>query len=184
MAYWPSFQDVSEQRHDFDHLQSIVTMPSLRQSRYPSKPLLSEESSSSSASYKRKVHHIQSEREITHCGCEALCGTLPAAIRAREEANSGLGPGGKKLCAWGQVSEDGENIDGRAGLRNEYYIELAKTGVNPREWAMLPPRHALYGHQRESPCGNASDQGAQSAQMLRRRIDDDLGDASGDNAEP
>ncbi|KAH9046666.1 hypothetical protein EDB84DRAFT_1435321 [Lactarius hengduanensis] len=101
-------------------------------------------------------------------------------------ANSGLGPGEKKLRARGQVSKDGEKIDGRAGLCDEYYIEFAKTGVNPivRAWAMLPPRHALYGHQRKSPCGNASDRGAQSAQMPRRRIDDDLGDASGDNAEP
>ncbi|KAH9165528.1 hypothetical protein EDB89DRAFT_1858200, partial [Lactarius sanguifluus] len=58
----------------------------------------------------KKVNHIQSERAITHCGCEALCGTMPAAICAGEEASSGLGPGGKKLRARGQVSEDGEKM--------------------------------------------------------------------------
>ncbi|KAH8979019.1 hypothetical protein EDB92DRAFT_1821234 [Lactarius akahatsu] len=84
-----------------------ITTPS----RYPSKPLLSEESSSSSASHKQ-------------------------VLEGRGSAH-----GAKSVC------EDWGKIDGRAG-------------------------------------GNASDQGAQSAQMPRRQIDDDLGNASGDNAEP
>ncbi|KAH9003046.1 hypothetical protein EDB86DRAFT_2894694 [Lactarius hatsudake] len=183
-------QDVSKQRHDFDHLQGTVnnTQPSIHSrappSRFhrpstsassssssniagpsrhpPSKRSLSEESSSSSASHKRirpspsrasastpsqalpgskpalltasqkKANHIQSEqkrRANIRRGYEALCETIPAlreAIRAEEEASSGVGPGGKKRRTRGRVGDDGEKIDGRAGPRSENIV-LAKS---------------------------------------------------------
>ena len=80
----------------------------------------------------KKANHIQSEqkrRANIRRGYEALCETIPAlreAIRAEEEASSGLGSGGKKRRARGRVSEDGEKIDGRAGPRSENIV-LAKS---------------------------------------------------------
>jgi hypothetical protein len=80
----------------------------------------------------KKANHIQSEqkrRANIRRGYETLCETIPAlreAIRAEEEASSGLGPGGKKRRARGRVSEDGEKIDGRAGPRSENIV-LAKS---------------------------------------------------------
>jgi hypothetical protein len=79
----------------------------------------------------KKANHIQSEqkrRANIRRGYEALCETIPAlreAIRAEEEANTGLGTGGKKRRARGRVSEDGEKVDGRAGPRSENIV-LAK----------------------------------------------------------
>jgi hypothetical protein len=80
----------------------------------------------------KKANHIQSEqkrRANIRRGYEALCETIPAlreAIRAEEEASSGLGPGGKKRRARGRVSDDGEKVDGRAGPRSENIV-LAKS---------------------------------------------------------
>jgi hypothetical protein len=80
----------------------------------------------------KKANHIQSEqkrRANIRRGYEALCETIPAlreAIRAEEEASSGLGSGGKKRRARGRVSDDGEKIDGRAGPRSENIV-LAKS---------------------------------------------------------
>jgi hypothetical protein len=80
----------------------------------------------------KKANHIQSEqkrRANIRRGYEALCETIPTlreAIRAEEEASSGLGPGGKKRRARGRVGEDGEKVDGRAGPRSENIV-LAKS---------------------------------------------------------
>jgi hypothetical protein len=80
----------------------------------------------------KKANHIQSEqkrRANIRRGYEALCETIPAlreAIRAEEEASSGLGSGGKKRRTRGRVGEDGEKIDGRAGPRSENIV-LAKS---------------------------------------------------------
>ena len=141
----------------------------------PSKRSHSEDSTSSSTSYKRqrpspsrtgesipsqavagskpalltasqkKANHIQSEqkrRANIRRGYEALCETIPAlreAIRAEEEASSGLGPAGKKRRTRGRVSDDGEKFDGRAGPRSENIV-LAKS---------MSPRFCLH---RYSPC--------------------------------
>ena len=80
----------------------------------------------------KKANHIQSEqkrRANIRRGYEALCETIPAlreAIRAEEEASSGLGPAGKKRRTRGRVSDDGEKFDGRAGPRSENIV-LAKS---------------------------------------------------------
>ena len=93
----------------------------------------------------KKANHIQSEqkrRANIRRGYEALCETVPAlreAIRAEEEASSGLGSGGKKRRTRGRVGDDGERIDGRAGPRSENIV-LAKS---------KPPRICLYAC---SPC--------------------------------
>ena len=93
----------------------------------------------------KKANHIQSEqkrRANIRRGYEALCETIPAlreAIRAEEEASSGLGPGGKKRRTRGRVSDDGEKFDGRAGPRSENIV-LAKSKY---------PRFCLYPR---SPC--------------------------------
>ncbi|KAH9994763.1 hypothetical protein BJV77DRAFT_993009, partial [Russula vinacea] len=79
----------------------------------------------------KKANHIQSEqkrRANIRRGYEALCETVPAlreAIRAEEEASSGLGSGGKKRRTRGRVGDDGERVDGRAGPRSENIV-LAK----------------------------------------------------------
>jgi hypothetical protein len=79
----------------------------------------------------KKANHIQSEqkrRANIRRGYEALCETIPAlreAIRAEEEASSGMG-GGKKRRTRGRVSDDGEKLDGRAGPRSENIV-LAKS---------------------------------------------------------
>ncbi|KAH9043434.1 hypothetical protein EDB84DRAFT_1668451 [Lactarius hengduanensis] len=255
-------QDVSKQRHDFDHLQGIVnnTQPSMHSrappSRFhrpstsassssssatniagpsrhpPSKRSLSEESSSSSASHKRirpspsrasastpsqtlpgskpallsasqkKANHIQSEqkrRANIRRGYEALCETIPAlreAIRAEEEASSGVGSGGKKRRARGRVGDDGEKIDGRAGPRSENIV-LAKTVEYvqqllaqrqhfidrlQRARAMLPPGHPALGLAR--PPGEVSLWEREWSGGLDAKDDDDPGDASGDDDEP
>jgi hypothetical protein len=80
----------------------------------------------------KKANHIQSEqkrRANIRRGYEALCETIPAlreAIRAEEEASSGLVPGGKKRRGRGRVGDDGEKVDGRAGPRSENIV-LAKS---------------------------------------------------------
>ena len=80
----------------------------------------------------KKANHIQSEqkrRANIRRGYEALCETIPAlreAIRAEEEASSGLGHGGKKRRTRGRVGDDGEKVDGRAGPRSENIV-LAKS---------------------------------------------------------
>jgi hypothetical protein len=80
----------------------------------------------------KKANHIQSEqkrRANIRRGYEALCETIPAlreAIRAEEEASSGLGPGGKRRRTRGRIGDDGEKIDGRAGPRSENIV-LAKS---------------------------------------------------------
>jgi hypothetical protein len=80
----------------------------------------------------KKANHIQSEqkrRANIRRGYEALCETVPAlreAIRAEEEASSGLGSGGKKRRTRGRVGDDGERVDGRAGPRSENIV-LAKS---------------------------------------------------------
>lgn len=80
----------------------------------------------------KKANHIQSEqkrRANIRRGYEALCETIPTlreAIRAEEDASSGLGLGGKKRRARGRVGDDGEKVDGRAGPRSENIV-LAKS---------------------------------------------------------
>jgi hypothetical protein len=271
-------QDLSKQRHDFDHIHSIInnaqtpmysraapprshrasTSASSSSSsatnvagpsrHHPSKRSLSAESSSSSASPKRlrpspsragastpsqvlpgskpallsasqkKANHIQSEqkrRANIRRGYEALCETIPAlreAIRAEEEASSGLGPGGKKRRSRGRVGEDGEKVDGRAGPRSENIV-LAKSQplcsralscAHPsaaveyiqqllaqrqhfierlqRARAMLPPGHPALGLAR--PPGEVSLWEREWSGGLDAKDDDDPGDASGDDDEP
>ena len=86
----------------------------------------------------KKANHIQSEqkrRANIRRGYEALCETIPAlreAIRAEDEANNAMGPGGKKRRR-SRVGDDGEKADGRAGPRSENIV-LAKS---------KPPRFCL-----------------------------------------
>jgi hypothetical protein len=80
----------------------------------------------------KKANHIQSEqkrRANIRRGYEALCETIPTlreAIRAEEEASSGVGSGGKKRRTRSRVCDDGEKADGRAGPRSENIV-LAKS---------------------------------------------------------
>ncbi|KAI9461562.1 hypothetical protein BJY52DRAFT_1203369 [Lactarius psammicola] len=150
----------------------------------------------------KKANHIQSEqkrRANIRRGYEALCETIPAlreAIRAEEEASSGLGPGGKKRRARGRVGDDGEKIDGRAGPRSENIV-LAKTVEYiqqlleqrqhfierlQRARTMLPPGHPALGLSR--PPGEVSLWEREWSGGMDPKDDDDLGDASGDDDEP
>ena len=167
----------------------------------------------------KKANHIQSEqkrRANIRRGYEALCETIPAlreAIRAEEEASSGLGSGGKKRRSRGRVGDDGEKIDGRAGPRSENIV-LAKskpplpfvrspvltqpTAVEYIQQLLAQRQHFIERLQRARamlppghpalgltrPPGEVSLWEREWSGGLDAKDDDDPGDASGDDDEP
>jgi hypothetical protein len=139
----PSRPLPSKRSHSEDSSSSSTShkrqrpLPARAGASTPSEVVPSSKSTLLSASQK-KANHIQSEqkrRANIRRGYEALCETIPAlqeAIRAEEEANSALGPGGKKRRR-SRAGDDGEKADGRAGPRSENIV-LAKS---------KPPRFCL-----------------------------------------